>query len=809
MTLKLALRNIISRPWRAAATAAAIAIAVAVIFCMLSFKGAVYQYVYATETSEAGDSDIIITYNSSGDRILSAEQLKALDSVEGIGRVTPSLSLYAMLNGEYVTARGFDGGELTDLNAIAPVKGSIDALNSNYNRAAISTAAAEHFHLNEGDIAILSLGGRSASFIISVIAEGDGYFLNDAPFVLIGDVKNVSKLLGSTVYNEVYIKADGSVPLNDLLEALRVVPEFSGMKIDLSKDAGYIEEKTVGLTAPIVVAGAVVVLLALAGISLLFVLGEKDKADYIARLTVVGANRKQLFAVFLSESLALALFGALIGTALAAGVFYALMSFAAGSTIAFSVSAGKLIGAFALGAAAAVLASLAPLIRSFKRSVRENQLDSSRKRSIASIAITPAVLLTLIVSIIIEFTVPGAKGALSAVNILLAAIALVMIMPYVLKGAARMFSKAPQAEPRVASLALLREKRFSRSVSMLTASITVSALLFMAWSLINSLFTAYTGEFENIVLVTNIRADDDLSGFRGIDGVDGAIKAVWRTGELTGGNFKDKTVNIIGSKDAAELVDFQYITPKDKVDAALASGEPCVVLDKAIRELYGVNEGDKVALEVDGIRKELKVAGIVSHLLFSGNYALISEEAMETQFNAKPDTVLVTVSGDASFVAGEIRAKFADKNYYVLEALKAYEWESKSMSAVIDLICALAVIITLFIFMTAVATVFIGRSGAQRERASLLAAGASKNSVLKIELIQHAAISVISFIFAFAASVLFTSLMINALRLFGLYFEFMYSAWIVAVSGASIAAAYALLPLVLNFKKGYNMRKNL
>ena len=48
--LKLALRNILSKPFRAAATVLAVAVSVAMIFAMLSFGGAVYEYIYSTET---------------------------------------------------------------------------------------------------------------------------------------------------------------------------------------------------------------------------------------------------------------------------------------------------------------------------------------------------------------------------------------------------------------------------------------------------------------------------------------------------------------------------------------------------------------------------------------------------------------------------------------------------------------------------------------------------------------------------------------------------------------------------------------
>ena len=109
---KLALKNITSKPMRFVATTLAVAVVVAMIFCMISFKGAVFDYIYATETASAGVSDITISTNSTSDRIMKDDPLQ---SVEGIEQIVPSLKLYAMYGEEYVGVRGFKKGQLETL----------------------------------------------------------------------------------------------------------------------------------------------------------------------------------------------------------------------------------------------------------------------------------------------------------------------------------------------------------------------------------------------------------------------------------------------------------------------------------------------------------------------------------------------------------------------------------------------------------------------------------------------------------------------------------------------------------------------
>ena len=50
---KLALRNIKSKPWRTVVAVFGIAVAVAMIFAMLSFRSAVFDYISASETAVA------------------------------------------------------------------------------------------------------------------------------------------------------------------------------------------------------------------------------------------------------------------------------------------------------------------------------------------------------------------------------------------------------------------------------------------------------------------------------------------------------------------------------------------------------------------------------------------------------------------------------------------------------------------------------------------------------------------------------------------------------------------------------------
>ena len=64
-----------------------------------------------------------------------------------------------------------------------------------------------------------------------------------------------------------------------------------------------------------------------------------------------------------------------------------------------------------------------------------------------------------------------------------------------------------------------------------------------------------------------------------------------------------------------------------------------------------------------------------------------------------------------------------------------------------------------------------------------------------------------AFVFALPASALAALCLVNALSLFGLYFGFMYNVGAALAAGLAVLAAYAVVPVVFGFKRGYGMRR--
>lgn len=802
MVIKLALRNVKSRPLRTAATILVVAIAVSLLFCMFSFKTVVYEYIYAVKTSDIGDSDVVINTSSSSGRILNPS---GIAEIEGVDKVVPTLSMYTVFDGDYVRVRGFDKGSVESLQKITVVDGNVASLDDNIDNVIISRALSEEKNLSVGQAIEFENGTAKRIFYVCAIAEDDGYFLNSYPHAILCRTEGVARLVADSefvVYNEIYIKT--ATP-DKVIETLKGKEEYQGFTIDKAKDIQYIETQTDSMTAPVVVAGLGVVLLAVACIGFISLTTVAERRKYISKLTVIGGTKSQIFGIFFAEVLFVAFVGAVVGSVLAGGMFALLTKFVLSSLITFSISWLKLFASASIGFVLAVLGVVLPVNSAFRSSVRENEFATSRGRRAMSIFAIALTVITVIL-FVVEATVPATRGALSIINLPLLLITLVVDVPFIYRGLAKLLSYAKNAK---ISLTGKFESRNIRhfGLQILTAGMGVVMLMFMAWSMTTEIFTGYLSEFEDKIFITNVPssiADDETAdGILSVDGVEKVVPMIWKHVEVFLPSEKTRETNLLGSSEILDVVDFEYITEENTV-RKVVNEDGYVVIDKAYSELYGYDIGDKIVLEINGKKAELEVGGIVHHVLFSGNYVVISLDNLKTYFDAEADTV-VAVANDTAQTSEALRNLYSQKNYYVVEALVMYEWDADSMQSVFDLVGAIAVILLVLIFLVLVASSVVSFPNDEKARTALLSAGMSKNGLLGMEIGKGAFAAVTSYLLCFAMSVAMTYSLIGSLKLFNLYFDFMYDASMIALIGGVLAVAYVCVPLILGYRRKYNL----
>ncbi len=494
---------------------------------------------------------------------------------------------------------------------------------------------------------------------------------------------------------------------------------------------------------------------------------------------------------------------------MAVGVFVGIIRLTLSASASFTLSAWRLLGAEAIGFVVAAASSLVPMIRAFAGTVRENLIaaDNNKSKWTLAAAIVLAAAGIAAFAIVLADVLPSRASAGVGVALLATALAaLALGLPHIVRAVGKLISKCKSPSVKTAGIRLARDKRPSRSAAVLGVGMSISMLLFMAWSLTTSIFGAYIADFENMAIVSNVQASVDVAEFEAEDCVRTAVKLVWQQGRLSG-NMPSRSVRILGSKDVLELTKFGFVTDENIVRERLASDGDFVFVDAAFARMYAIAEGDKVALSLENKTMTATVGGILSHRLFDGAYVVVNENVLDRAFNVKPDTVLIVANGDVHAAVGALSEKFSAKNYYVIEALEAFKWDMQTVESVFDLIGTLAFVVAAFILAVTVANALVGRAGEEKSRRALLSAGMSKNMLLESEIAEHGILAAVCYVLAFALAAPMTVGLVAALELFGLSFEFMFEAWVVATVGIVMAAMYALTPLLCGFGKGYTLVK--
>ena len=802
----LALKNL--KQFKTVAIIIAIAISIAVLFCVFAFDGTVGNYLLAIERAEAGDSDIMITPRSDSASITSVAPLKELDGVEyAVGAVV----LYGSYGDNYLNLYGFDGADVQKLNFLDISDGSLSELISKSENVAISEDMAKNLSLKIGDKITVSVFNRSKDFYVTALCKNNGYFASDSPYKVVGLARGgISSLIGSSlgnVYNKIYVKAKSGVSVSGLIDTIKNIAEYENMNVVQSIDMTLISQQTRSYSASIIISGVAVVLLVAGAIAVLFLLTTEQKRVLISKLTAIGASKKQLLGLFLTETGTLALGGLALGLCLSPLLLYILLEVTLGAANIFFVDATLLIGAAVAVSAFTVVIGLVPYFIALKKSTKENlvQTDKSGKLQIVFACVSAAMCVLFSV---LTFTLPQAtaRGVFGILNVVFVSLAACLISPYIVKGLGKACSVSKNPSVAVAGLSLARLRGIARSSRLITLGVVVSVLLTMAWTVSKSVFTGFKEQYTSLVFVSNVSSDtdDDYNEIASFDGVSSAHKALWFEAGLTVGGEK-KTVNVIGADDVLDIIDFRYITPKSEIEQKLSENENYCFIDEAYKVLYSLDIGDNVTVEYESKKATFTVGGILRQELFGGAYLVINRQVLSDAFSLPSYDSVVAVSHSADSLAKQMQQAFSSKNLFVLTALETFSWETDSFDKIFDLIGVLAIVFILATVGALLINVYIARSSRRIERSRLLLMGMEKNTLLLSEFFEHFIVAAVAFVLTVALSALHVASLIHALLLFDLYFEFYYVFWVVAVTSLAMLVFYLFVPFIFAFKKRYKI----
>lgn len=800
MLFKLAAKNLKSKISNTVLVIFSISIIVAMVFAMASFRPIINDYINEYEVSTANGSDITILPNSGSSRITSYEQTSSKY------KFIPTLSLYPQYGQQYVNARGMRQEDISNNKTIEIYKGTKNI--SNPNEVIISQSTAKKFKLKIGDTITLKSGTTTRDYYVVGIAKNKGYFIKDNPNVILGVIQDgIAHLIGETglIYNELYVKLNKGVSTDSALAELK--EKYKDFQVKRTGDNQYIKEQTDTIVAPMVVAGPIVIGLAIISYFLLFMLLNRGRKTYNKKLRQIGATKKDTVTIFFYESLIMSLIAALFGIIFGIAIT-ALTAF--GTLKSISTFKVQPIQATLIPIAGVLLSiALSFLFGAQKRKNNEKKQVNKYRDDYKAILIVAIISIVVwIVFVSVEIAIPTIRKAMAIPGILMMFIAL-SLMTAVFIGLFRKNKHLKNPIAKLATGSVGTQKRHTSLAVGLFVAVLITALLFSGFGVSKKIFNSYLNDFRDFAFVTNIRESAKLEDFKNknID-YDKGTKAYWGKGEVRNGKLKFSSM-VLGSADILDFVDFKYTDRSREEILEMLNKKNAVVMDSSKKELYGLKVGDKVTLNINGKDRECEVVGFVSHTLFAGNYTIMKHENIKELFGERANTfILKKPSGkNMNDFVSNIRNAMAEKNYYAVSALDAFKWEASSTNSIFNFMGFVAGAVLVFSLFLTIGMSYMERQKFKKERQIFIQVGGYSKDLLKIEILENGMLAAISSIMAIVGSVFGMMFLVDSLRLLGMLFSYTFIWWIPLVISITFFACYTIAPIVLKYGSSYNIRE--
>ena len=819
----LARRYLAGRKLRTFLTTLAIMFGVLVIFGMNTMLPAFVRAFQANTLAAAGEVDATITLKT-GD-VFDAALLDKVAGVEGVRAVSGFLNRAVNLPPDYF-----------DSDPAAPDPTSVLAVTG----IDLAQATAVHaYTLREGRF--LQSGDTDAT----VISES----LSDMLGLGVGDTVTVPSAVGETTLVVVGILPPRLMPGNE--ELLVVLPQAQAM-LDMPGRINTIEanfdtldeaeraaiqanilvalgdpfqlgalESNSELLANMQIAQAIFSLLGvlalLMGGFIIFntfrtVVAERRRD--IGMLRTLGANRRTIFGIILTEGLLQGVIGTVIGLVLGyllgAVMLVMLNSFMGrflnvqvGSPI---VSPGLVIGTIAIGIGMTLLAGLLPAFSATRVTPLEalrpsiGALSLRRMAGLSFWAGIGMIVVAVIALLTRNIAFIGVGGVLFVVGLILAAPALVTPI-------ARLFSALLAVAFARSGTAQLAEGNLSRQPTRaaITASTTLigMAILIMAASVISSVYLGFGDVMRkslgsDYILVppsiaawgTNVGASQALADeLQAIDGV-----AVVSSLRFAPAQVGETAVSLLGIDPVTypEVSGLTFAEGDDSVYGLLNDGRQAII-NPILATTTGADVGDTIELMTPAGPIMYRVAAIGGDYLNAKiTTAYISHNNIAADFGREEDVLLqLNVAAGADAAAVETRLKEALRLYPQFRLIDGQEYIDENLTifeAAFSGLVALVLFLAIPSLIAMLNTLAIGVIERTREIGMLRAVGATRGQVRNVILAEAIILAALGTAFGILSGLYLGYMAVEAMRVAGYPMVYVFP-----TAGVLLAVAAGLL----------------
>ena len=658
--------------------------------------------------TESFEGKEIVISSKGADPFFKTENIKS----EGIKNINREIDLAATTNGDEINNVTIRGKENKNINKDNLIEG--DLSNFTGQKCIISKRTSEEKKLKINDELELFIAGESKKYKVVAISANAATFYNDkkTSYQIIVPYKYISKQYKvEGKYN--YVTANKSLD-----DSKKSIKKFNDNNTQfLAKELFDVAaiEKQMGSFTTILYAMLVIVLF----MSAIIIYGS-FKLTITERLPVIGtflsqgATNRTVEKILILESIGYGIIGAIFGSILGCGGLYLINYLVSplkdyGIIEKFSVNPIY----FVIGAIFAIvfscISAIVPIIKIRKLEVKEvilNNVNISMHIGWIKFIIGTTILIATIV--VNSIDAPWVNS-FSSIFILVSVIGLVLIYPKVIDVVTNALYRVFRGRSRVIVFSLNNLRTSKVLMGNITLIVISMLSIFMITSIGSSMKDLIVGAYKQMDFDVSVSA---IKGIPGIKGESVTDKLIYKIKENKNvqkdsiqvvktayGTSKNDTMIILAGIDSKKYQKFNGYLELDnnknnemykKFDES--TGSEVIITDK-LKKAINANVGDNIAIDVNGIKKNLKIIGTMDGKTYmSGQFILIKNDVMEKEFNIReasqiafktstsPDSVkkelktIVKEFGANAVTRDEFQKQNLDSNQIIIDVLSIFSY---------------------------------------------------------------------------------------------------------------------------------------
>jgi len=603
----------------------------------------------------------------------------------------------------------------------------------------VNSDTAQRFNLNLGDSIELEIDGIKRNFIISGIAENEGFFQQREIISAIVPKSTLASFFNADLrVSAIYLKLKDISKKNALIKELSkaykqyyVSEPFTEQEIKQALDA---------ISTPFTLIVVIIMCTTMFIIYSSFKVITLERLQVIGTFRSIGATRKATDFILIAESLVYGTIGGITGIILGIGVLYLMkLILLPNSTVVLPFTLQHIISAFIFAILITLLSTLLPIIRVSKIPLRAIVLNDIEKKPRSRKWYLFIAIPMLILTVVGPRITP--KNLALITNIILAIIlvlAVVLIIPYVVSLFVKIFERLFVV--LFGNIGILAAKNLKDNKSVLNnislLAIGLSSLLTMntvSHDVVREIVDHYKTRLYDIMLEDN-RADKNFEQLlRRVDGVKD-VYSIYETYsvDVEGLNYKIRAVQGVDKNKYLDYWDMDIEGDRQKQIDRLDEGRN-ILITNLLKDALGVKKGDEITLKLGNVSRTFKIIGFYNTRIFSGNCALVSERYLKSDLQARYySRIYIKTYKDPVEVEKTLREKLISRKTTIsrIEALKESEISgNRRLFSILDMFSIFTLFIGVLGIFNNLIVSFLER---KRSFAMFRSIGMSKSQILKM-----------------------------------------------------------------------------